>query len=95
MSKVVKGSALIDDYGGVTFTPYDSNPAENSPWVVLATSSSGKLQCTKKKVNLVVTINRPAQVQEVISLLQRQASQLISELVKTSVQKKYQKSEQR
>ncbi len=93
MSKVVKGSALIDDFGGVTFTPYDSNPAENSPWVVLATSSAGKLQCTKKKVNLVVTINRPAQVQEVISLLQRQASQLISELVKTSVQKKYQKTE--
>ena len=93
MSKVVKGSALIDDYGGVTFTPYDSNPAENSPWVVLATSSNGKLQCTKKKVNLVITINRPAEIQEVISVLQRQAALLVSELIKASVQRKYIKTE--
>ena len=95
MSKVVKGSALIDDYGGVTFTPYENNPAENSPWTVLATSSNGKLQCSKKKVNLVVTIERNDNINEVLSFLNRQCAQLVSEFVKSSVQRKYERAKGR
>lgn len=95
MSKVVKGSALIDDFGGVTFTPYESNPAENSPWTLLATSPHGKLQCSKKKVNLVVTIERPASIQEVISMLQRESAGLVSELVTNKTQRKYEKAAER
>ena len=89
MAKVVRGSALIDDFGGVTFTPYDSNPAENSPWTILATGPHGKLQCSRRKVNLVVTFERPESVQEAISFLQRQSATLISELIRGSVQRKY------
>ena len=95
MSKIVKGSALIDDYGGVTFTPYDSNPAENTPWTVLARDLNGKLQCSKNKINLVITFNRPATVQDAIALLQRQSASLVSELVKVSVQRRYEKVAQK
>lgn len=89
MAKVVRGSALIDDFGGVTFTPYDSNPAENSPWTILATSPHGKLQCSRKKISLVITFDRPDSVQEAISSLQRQSATLVSELIRASVQRKY------
>lgn len=92
MSKVVKGSALIDDFGGVTFTPYDSNPAENSPWTLLASTEAGKLQCSKKKLNLVVTIDRTASASEAIAKMNRHTAALISELVKASVERRYQRS---
>lgn len=93
MAKIVKGSALIDDFGGVTFTPYDNNPAENSPWTVLQTSAFGKLQCSKRKVNLVVTLDRQADVSTLISMLNRQSSQLVASLVTERVRRLYVKSE--
>ena len=92
MNKVVRGSALIDDYGGVTFTPYDSNPAENSPWTLLAIAEKGKLQCSKKKVNLVITIDRPANAQEIMSQMQRNFAKLIGSLVEARTIKRYEKT---
>lgn len=92
MAKVVKGSALIDDFGGVTFTPYESNPAENSPWTVLTTSAWGKLQCSKKKVNLVVTVERTDDVGMLMSVLQRQCAELCASLVTSRTQRRYEKA---
>lgn len=92
MTKVLRGSALIDELGTVLFTPYQNNPTENTPWTLLAVSANGKLQCSKKKVNLVITLNRTSDIDLLIGQLTRQAAGLTAELLKASVQRKYLRS---
>jgi len=89
MARILKGSALIDEIGNVLFTPYQNNPAENTPWTILAVTANGKLQCSKRKVNLVVTLDRTGDVLQLVGQLTRQAAALTATLLKESVQRKY------
>jgi len=58
MAKTVKGSAFYDDNGGYIFTPYEQGKPENVTWLPLKTVENGKLECSKNKVRIVLTIKR-------------------------------------
>jgi len=90
-AKVYQGSAIYDAFGGCIFTPYDSNPAENSPWTVLVSDTQGKIACTKNIVKLEIKIKRTAP-NEVVAKFRRIAALLISDFCKDKVVKKYKES---
>lgn len=56
--QAVQGSAIYCEDGSYLFTPYEKNNAENIKMLVLATTEHGKLECSKKKVRMVLTIDR-------------------------------------
>lgn len=58
MTKVVRGSAHYADDDTMVFIPYQRNNPENITWLPLATTSCGKIECTKKKVRMTITLNR-------------------------------------
>lgn len=58
MAKVVQGSAHYADDNTMVFIPYRRNNPENITWFPLATTSCGKIECTKKKVRMTITLNR-------------------------------------
>jgi hypothetical protein len=92
MTKILRGSALIDDEGGVLFTPYNSNPQENTPWVVLTKTAGGVLKCTRRKVCLTVTLERDKlDLGAMISTLNRESALLVASLLKGGVRRKMEK----
>lgn len=92
MPKIVKGSALIDDEGGMIFTPYNSCPEENSPWSTIACTFKGQLRVTRRKVYLQVVLERTPKCSELIGAFSRETSALIASLLRPSTERKYQES---
>lgn len=58
MAKTIKGSAIYGEDGTYIFTPYSEGKPENVSWLPLATVTNGKLECSKKKVRVVLTMPR-------------------------------------
>lgn len=58
MAKSIKGSAIFSEDGTYIFTPYAEGKPENVAWLPLATVENGKLDCSKKKVRMVLTMDR-------------------------------------
>lgn len=58
MAKTIKGSAIYGDDGSYIFTPYAEGQPENVSWLPLSTVKYGKLECSKKKVRMVLTMER-------------------------------------
>lgn len=52
----VRGSAIYYQDGSYSFTPYNTNPTENSKWYKLADCRYGKLQMTQKVVQMLITV---------------------------------------
>ena len=58
MAKSIKGSAIFSEDGTYIFTPYSEGKPENVSWLPLATVTNGKLDCSKKKVRMVLCMER-------------------------------------
>lgn len=58
MPKVVKGSAHYADDNTMVFIPYSQGRPENITWMPLCSSAIGKIECSKKKVRMVLTMDR-------------------------------------
>ena len=58
MAKTIKGSAIFSEDGTYIFTPYSEGKPENVSWLPLATVANGKLECSKKKIRMVLTMER-------------------------------------
>ena len=58
MAKSIKGSAIFGEDGTYIFTPYSQGQPENVAWLPLATVKNGKLDCSKKKIRMVLTMER-------------------------------------
>lgn len=58
MAKSIKGSAFYDDNGGCIFTPYETGKAENITWLLLKEVKFGKLECSKNKVRVTLSVER-------------------------------------
>lgn len=87
-AKVYQGSAVYDAFGGCIFTPYDSNPKENTPWTVLAVTDNGKISCTKKVIKLEVTFTR-TDASILVAKFNRQIAALLTIFLKPKVLKMY------
>lgn len=87
-AKVYQGSAVYDAFGGCIFTPYDSNPAENTPWTVLCASPNGKIACTKKKLKIQLTFDR-TDASIIVAKVNREIASLVSQFMKAKVIKLY------
>ena len=78
MTKVIRGSAIqTEDYGFI-FTPYNSNPPENSPWSILAVTPNGKLQCTAEVAQMRITVPKAKTLAALQNILTREFAKLIT-----------------
>ena len=88
VGKSIKGSAIYGEDGSYIFTPYEEGKPENAHWVPLATVENGKLECTKKKVRMVLTMNR-ADLPLVVSTFTRAFGKLAGKTSDSRVKKMY------
>jgi len=56
--KKMDGSLTVFDDGSEIFTPYDHNPAKNSPWINLTVCDGVTISATKRIVKLHLTFKR-------------------------------------
>lgn len=89
--KTVKGSAIYNDDGTYIFTPYEEGKPENVNWLPLATVENGKLECSKKKIRMVLTCDR-TELGDATSKFARAYAQLVARSQDKRVQKLYIKS---
>ena len=88
VGKSIKGSAIYGEDGTYIFTPYSEGKPENATWVTLATVENGKLECTKKKVRMVLTMNR-ADLPLVISTFTQAFGRLAGKTTDSRLKKMY------
>ena len=93
-TKRVRGSAVYYEDGSYTFTPYDENPVENSPWRLLADCPEGKLQMTQKVVKLEIKL-QTSDLSELAAKMNRASGYLLGKLLSSSVSQKYEKLRKR
>ena len=86
--KSIKGSAIYGEDGTYIFTPYAEGKPENANWLPLATVENGKLECSKKKVRMVLTMDR-ADLPLVTQTFIRAFGQLVGKTSDKRVQKMY------
>ena len=85
MTRVIRGSAIqTEDYGFI-FTPYNTNPPENSPWSILAVTPNGKLQCTAEVAQMRITVPKAKTVAALQNILTREFAKLISNINETKL----------
>lgn len=91
MAKVIKGSAVYTDDGACIFTPYEEGKPENVTWIQLASADCGKLDCSKKKVRVVLCMDRTSPDQ-VVSKFIGAIGKLIREFNNPKIQSLYNKA---
>ncbi|MBR1519276.1 MAG: hypothetical protein IJ624_07220 [Prevotella sp.] len=80
MAKVIKGSAIQTEDNGFIFTPYNTNPPENTPWIILQATARGMLKCTEDTVQLRISLKKPNTVRELQNILLSDFSKLIANI---------------
>lgn len=80
MSKVIKGSAIQTEDNGFIFTPYNTNPPENSPWTILEAIDGGTLKCTDEIVQLRISIRKGNTLAAVQNSLTNRFTRLIANI---------------
>lgn len=93
-TKRVRGSAVYYEDGSYSFTPYDENPVENSPWRLLVDCPEGKLQMTQKVVKLEIKL-QTSELSELAAKMNRASGYLLGKLLSSSVSQKYEKLRKR
>lgn len=88
MAKTIRGSAIYGEDGTYIFTPYAQGQPENVTWLPLATVENGKLECSKKKIRVVLTMNR-ADLPHVLSTFTQAFAKLAKKTADRRVQKTY------
>lgn len=78
MAQRVKGSMLYMDDGESIFTPYNSNPVENTPWETLCLVPHGDIRRTKKILQLRITIDNSLDKKQQVRKLLDSFSKLIA-----------------
>lgn len=89
--KSIKGSAIYNDDGTYIFTPYDEGKPENVNWLPLATVENGKLECSKKKVRMVLTCDR-MDLGQVVSVFTKAFGRLAARTIDSRVKKLFRAS---
>jgi len=97
MAKVVKGSAIFDDEGGMVFNAYIKGKPENVTWCLLKQHVDGKsiskLECSKSKIKATITFDR-GDLNALAGKFNRAVSVLVTAMLKDkAVQKKYEMAE--
>lgn len=88
VGKSIAGSAIYGEDGTYVFTPYAESSPEKAIWVPLATVENGKLECSKNKVRIMLTMDR-ADFPTVIQTFVRAFGKLIGRTSDKRVQKMY------
>ena len=77
----------------MVFTPYNSNPAENSPFTPLCESKSGngKAFFSSKKVYIKISVPRKDSLSEAKAALMRESVEIFAKMETEKVKKAYRK----
>lgn len=93
-TKRVRGSAIYYEDGSYTFTPYEENPQENTPWSLLADCPEGKVQMSKNVIKLEIRV-KPEDLSSVLAKMNKASGYLLGKLLTSSVSQKYEKLRKR
>lgn len=86
--KSIPGSAVFLEDGSHIFTPYEKGKEENVNWLALLNVDNGKLECSKKRIRMVLVCDR-TDLDDAMAKFTRAFSKLCSGSNSRAVKKMY------